>query len=129
MKVITIREPYATLIKDEIKQIETRSWKTNYRGKLLIHVAQKKITKDLLANEELMALVKKQEFNYGKIICECELVDCIYMDSEFIEKVKQNHQEFICGEYKIGGYAWIIKNIKILDKEIIAKGRLGLWNY
>ena len=129
MKVITIREPYTTLIKEGIKQIETRSWKTNYRGKLFIHVAQKKIPKDLLANEELMALVKNQEFSYGKIICECELEDCIYMDAEFIEKIKQNHQEFICGEYKIGRYAWIIKNIKVLDKEIIAKGKLGLWNF
>ena len=32
MKVITIREPFATLIKDKVKIYETRGWKTNYRG-------------------------------------------------------------------------------------------------
>lgn len=32
MKVLSLTEPYATLIKNEIKTIETRSWKTNYRG-------------------------------------------------------------------------------------------------
>ena len=32
MRVISIKEPYASLIKDKKKFIETRSWKTNYRG-------------------------------------------------------------------------------------------------
>ena len=32
MKALTIKEPYATLIRDGVKRIETRSWKTNYRG-------------------------------------------------------------------------------------------------
>lgn len=34
MKVLSLTEPYATLIKNGIKTIETRSWKTNYRSKL-----------------------------------------------------------------------------------------------
>ena len=37
MKVLSITEPFATLIKNKKKFIETRSWKTNYRGKILIH--------------------------------------------------------------------------------------------
>ena len=37
MKVLSIKEPFATLIKNKIKCIETRSWKTNYRGELYIH--------------------------------------------------------------------------------------------
>lgn len=32
MKVLSIKEPYATLIANGDKLIETRSWKTNYRG-------------------------------------------------------------------------------------------------
>lgn len=34
MKVLSLTEPYATLIKEKKKLIETRSWKTNYRGEL-----------------------------------------------------------------------------------------------
>lgn len=45
MKVISIKEPFATLIKNGNKHIETRSWKTNYRGELFIHASSKKITK------------------------------------------------------------------------------------
>lgn len=32
MKVLTIRQPWATLIALGEKQIETRSWRTAYRG-------------------------------------------------------------------------------------------------
>lgn len=37
MKVLSLTEPYATLIKERKKKIETRSWKTPYRGELYIH--------------------------------------------------------------------------------------------
>lgn len=42
MKVISIQEPYASLIKEGYKKIETRSWKTNYRGEILIHASSGK---------------------------------------------------------------------------------------
>lgn len=37
MKALTIKEPWATLIIEGYKEYEFRSWKTNYRGKILIH--------------------------------------------------------------------------------------------
>lgn len=45
MKVLSLREPWATLIKDKKKFVETRSWKTNYRGELYIHASMTKIDK------------------------------------------------------------------------------------
>lgn len=39
MKVLSIKEPFATLIKDGVKRYETRSWKTNYRGEIYIHAS------------------------------------------------------------------------------------------
>ncbi len=128
MKVLSLTEPYATLIKNGIKTIETRSWKTNYRGKLYIQASSTKIPKEYKNNEELMNLVDINCLNYGNIICSCELVDCIEMTDEFIEKIKKNKNEYITGVYAVGRYAWILKNIKILDKPIKAKGHLGIWN-
>lgn len=43
MKVLSIIEPWATLIKENKKYIETRTWKTSYRGELYIHSSKKKI--------------------------------------------------------------------------------------
>ena len=46
VKVLSIREPYASLIKLKIKTIETRSFKTNYRGELYIHASLSKSNVD-----------------------------------------------------------------------------------
>ena len=54
MKVLSIKEPYATLIKENKKMIETRSWKTKYRGELYIHASKSKLTKKEKNNLEIM---------------------------------------------------------------------------
>lgn len=127
MKALSITEPYATLIRNGVKQIETRSWKTNYRGELFIHASSTKIPKQYMENKELMELVTG-DLNFGHIICKVKLVDCIEMTNEFINKVKQNHNEYISGFYEVGRYAWILEDIEPINP-IKAKGKLGLWNY
>ena len=130
MKVLSLTEPYATLIKNGIKTIETRSWKTNYRGKLYIHASSTKIPKTFKENKELMSLVDINKLNYGNIICSCELIDCIQMTDDFVSDIKNNKMlEYITGIYSKGRYAWILSNIEILDNPIKVKGHLGIWNY
>lgn len=130
MKVLSLREPFATLIKEQKKMVETRSWKTNYRGPLYIHASMTKILESDLEDEELMTLVENQKMNFGYIICKCTLVDCIYMTEEYVDNMqKNNHQEYVCGEYSVGRYAWVLEDIEVLDKPILAKGHLGVWNY
>lgn len=125
MKVLSVREPYASLIASQIKTIETRSWKTNYRGEIFIHAC---ITKNKI-KDEIKHLIP-DNLMYGYILCKANLVDCIYMDEEFIKKTKStNHNNYICGRYEIGRYAWVLDNIEILPKPIKAKGQLGIWNF
>ena len=129
MKALSITQPYAELIKNGTKHIETRSWKTKYRGKLCIHASATKIPKESKNNTELMNLVTEHSIDYGKIICECSLVDCIEMTEEFIENLKAtNEKEFVSGIYAVGRYAWILEDVKVLDKPIEIKGQLGIWN-
>lgn len=129
MKVVSIIEPWASLIKEKVKYIETRSWKTNYRGKIYIHASLKKVPKKDERINNLISLLKDKDFKYGHIIAEATLVDCIYMDEEFLSKIKNNNQEYICGEYSLGRYAWVLEDIKPLKEPIKAKGSLGIWNY
>lgn len=130
MKVLSLREPFATLIKNGIKTIETRSWRTNYRGTLYIHASTSKITKEDMKRTDLMSLVNLNDLNYGNIICSCELVDCIEMTDKFIEDVKKNKpNDYVSGLYETGRYAWILKDVKPLAKPIAAKGQLSIWNY
>ena len=129
MKVLTIREPFATLIKNQVKYIETRSWKTNYRGELYIQAGIAKITKEVKERKELSKLYNEDELNYGYIICKCNLVDCVYMTEEFIKQEKEkNPKNFIAGRYEIGRYAWILNDVEVVNP-IKVKGQLGIWNY
>lgn len=128
MKVLSLTEPFATLIKEKKKFVETRSWKTNYRGELFIHASKKNVTKDIKDNRDVMHLVKS-DLSFGKIICKCKLVDCVYMTEEFILELREkNYQEYICGNYKVGRYAWILEDVELID-EISVNGKLGIWNY
>lgn len=125
MKVISIREPYATLIKDKVKTIETRSWKTNYRGKIYIHSCVAKSRVD----DSIKSLIKS-ELKYGYILCEANLVDCVYMDDEYIERIKKDDpNNYLTGIYQVGRYGWFLEDVKVLSDPIYVKGKLGLWNY
>ena len=126
MKVLTIKEPFATLIMNKIKHIETRSWKTNYRGQIYIQASISKIKKEIYERKELVKLFENLDMHYGNIICKAYLKNCICMDEDFIKNI--NHQEYICGRYEIGRYAWILDNIEIISP-IKVKGKLGIWNY
>ena len=64
MKVLTIRQPWATLIVEGYKRFEFRSWKTNYRGDILIH-AGKGIDKEAM---ERLKKYLPNDIPLGKII-------------------------------------------------------------
>lgn len=122
MKTLSIKEPYASLIKNKVKHYETRSYDTKYRGEIFIHASLGKKE----ACDELWKMVGKVLPGY--IICKANLVDSICMDDEFINEVKKNHWEYKSGYYKPGRYAWKLENVEVI-KPIKAKGNLGLWNY
>lgn len=130
MKVLSLTEPCATLIKEKKKFVETRSWKTDYRGELYIHASATSIPKEWKEDTEFMSLVDGVPLNFCNIICKCNLVDCVYMTKEYVDNMKNNnHQEYICGKYEEGRYAWILENIVPLENPIKAKGQLNIWNY
>ena len=126
MKVLSIKEPFATLIKDDVKIYETRSWKTNYRGEIYIH-ASKTMSKS--ENVEKAMPYLKSELNPGCILCKCNLVDCILMDEDFISYIETKTNEKDYGDYRLGRYAWELEIIEVLKIPISVKGRLGIWNY
>ena len=122
MKTLSIKEPYASLIKNKVKHYETRSYDTKYRGEIYIHASLGKKE----ACDELWKMVGKVLPGY--IICKANLVDSICMDDEFINEVKKNPWEYKSGYYKPERYAWKLENVEVI-KPIKAKGNLGLWNY
>ena len=123
MKVLTIREPWASLIINGYKKYEFRSWKTNYRGKILIHTSQK-------IEKERLSRFKDYNLNCvsGSIIGEAELTDCILVDEEFNQNLRKIDNVVYGKSNHVEKYAWKLENIKKYDKPIPMKGKLGLWN-
>jgi len=123
MKVLTIKEPWATLIIEGYKEYEFRSWKTNYRGKLLIHAG-------MILNKNMLNRCSEYNLicNNGAIIGEVDIVDCILVDCEFSKKLHEENSNVYTSDY-VGLYAWKIENVKKYDEPIYVKGKLGLWNY
>ena len=126
MKVITIKEPWATLIANGYKEYEFRVWKTNYRGEVLIH-AGKSYDKDNLKRFEYLNL----EYSPGEIIAKCNITDCILVDESFKEKMLKK-DEIVYSNLKRKRdkklYGFKLKNVEKIEP-IKINGKLGLWEY
>ena len=86
MKVITIKQPFASLIAEGIKEYEFRTWKTKYRGEILIH-AGKSIDKKAIKKFEKYNL----DYPTGCIIAKVSLTDCIKIDDEARKMLKEKN--------------------------------------
>ena len=124
MKVLTIKEPWATLIIEGHKKYEFRSWKTNYRGKILIHAGMS-IENDVLERFKDYNL----KCSKGAIIGEAEITDCILVDESFNKTIKELDPIVYGRSNHVENYAWKLENIIKYDEPIYIKGKLGLWNY
>ena len=122
MKVLTLKQPWATLVSEGIKQYEFRSWKTNYRGKLLIH-AGSNIDKEAMKKYENMNL----DFPSKKIVGVVTLEDCLELNEELNKKIISLNN-IAYGNKTRTGYAWKLTNIKKINYDKTINGKLGLWN-
>ena len=114
----------ATLIIEGYKKYEFRSWKTNYRGKILIH-AGKSIDKK--GKERF----KEYNLNYscGEIIGEAYITDCIKVNEDFANSLRKIDPIVYKKSIFKEEYAWKLENIKKYEKPIKINGKLGLWSY
>lgn len=122
MKVLSIREPWASLIVNGYKEYEFRTWKTNYRGKFLIH-ASARVEKDNLKRFE------NYDINImpGYIIGEADITDCVFSDDKFHQELLKLDEEVY--KESVNAYGFKLENVKKYDKPIPAKGRLGFWEF
>lgn len=122
MKVLTVKQPYASLIAFGYKTFEFRSWQTKYRGEIYIHAG-------FNIDNAPTSLVEDYDINYlkGAIIAKAKLIDCILVDEKMNKKLNKMNSKIYWNNYK-GYYAWVLKDIELI-KPIKAKGQLGIWNY
>ena len=124
MKALTIKQPWASLIIEGYKKYEFRSWKTNYRGKILIHAG-------LSLEKDVQQRFKNYNLDYklGYIIGEAKIVDCILVDEKFNNELRKINPLVYARSNHVETYAWKLENVKKYKNPIYVKGKLGLWNY
>lgn len=145
-RVLTLWQPWASLIALRLKGYETRSWGTAYQGKLVIHAAQRRIKNEECSqmysgyNDPLWKALCEITANphYGCIVAVTNLVDTWEMiDTDKTGPVhlhphlqiainSVSSQERRVGDWQCGRIAWELKNIIALPTPIPYKGGQGL---
>lgn len=125
MKVLTIKQPWATLIAKGYKEYEFRTWKTKYRGDILIHAGK-------CIDKKAMSRFKEYNLDYpvGKIIAKATLTDCLNVDERFRTEVIPKNPLVYRGisDTKWKGYGFKLENVEQTNP-IEINGKLGLWDY
>jgi hypothetical protein len=142
IKIITLHQPWASLIALRLKQYETRTFKTKYRGLIAIHAAKRPIDTegwavayqaDKLSGVEIKG---SQIQVYGSIVAIAELTDCKRMVSANVGDLlevdcaafidEQTELERTVGNWQQGRYAWKLQNILALPRSIACMGYQGM---
>lgn len=117
MKAITLIQPWASLIVDGRKKIETRPWSASYRGPIAIH-AGKKIDREAC-----------RRFGYdpetiatGAVLGKAWLRTCVrFPDAEAPPDTY--------GDFSAGRFGFILDTIIKFPEPIEARGSLNIWNW
>jgi activating signal cointegrator 1 len=156
VKGLTLTQPWATLVAIGAKRIETRSWRTDYRGPIAIHAGQglgpvggAMGLGAQCSVEPFWSVLRETGYHRsdmlprGAIVAVAELVMCHHTHllpwSKGIFEVQElqtkrthawslTNQERAFGDYSPGRYAWLLADVRRLPEPIPARGALGLWN-
>ena len=102
MKALSIKQPWANMIAAGEKTIETRTWATPYRGRLLLVSSKRPPIEPA-----------------GCAVAIADLVDCRPM-------TRADEQFAMCRIYP-NAFSWVLKNVLPLDPFPV-KGSLGVFN-
>ena len=129
MNAISIKQPFALLIAIGLKTIETRSWKTDYRGKLLICAAQDAHTGFYLSGDKkrpceyFVSKIRKatnQHLAFGHAIAISNLVD--------VRPMKKEDERKALIPFFPDAYAWVLENTQIIKTPFPITGQMGIFN-
>ena len=114
-RCLSIRQPWAWAIMSGGKDIENRTWQTDYRGPIAIHAGAAKTVVNRFIDSGGPAL-SAMEFSYGSLIGIVDLVDVVPLS-----------QELETNPWAWGPYCWRVANPRPFREPIPAKGKLRLY--
>src|SRR5579864_5186030 len=149
MKAITLTQPWATLVAEGVKRIETRSWSTSYRGPIAIHAAKGWTASDRAFTLELVRRGLLRDHTdflayppRGSVVAVANLVDVFrtehcddaapswwYRPAAIPTRLFIPPREREVGDFAPGRFAWLLADVEALEQPRPARGALGLWEW
>jgi hypothetical protein len=128
MRVISLWQPWAELIRRGLKQYETRSKPCHQLGEVAIHAAKRKFRDSDMSREArtqmLMDEVDPFTLAYGSVICVATITACVETESG-IGVISE--RERLYGDWSEGRFAWRLENVRPLPKPIPLTGHQGFF--
>jgi hypothetical protein len=110
--VLTVRQPFASAILLAGKDIENRSWRTHYRGRLWIHSAVQPRRREWPAAKPRGLWLPEEPLPRRVILGCVELADCLWnADSPWAVR---------------GQWHWLLRRPMLLRRPVPQQGRPGL---
>ena len=139
MRVLSVRQPWASLLVRGVKRIEIRSWDTDYRGTLAIHASSKKPGSDfaewidedpkrrkLLKSIGLDSLEALQALPRSAIVGTVEIKDVLDIDG--MQSVATAHDGLILGSVHNDQCFWLVDGAVEIEPIGGINGKLNLWS-
>ncbi len=123
MRALSIRAPWWWAILKAGKDIENRDWKTNFRGRVLIHAG--KWYKDIEVMDDLFIIQRILKLNdpvkdHAKLLK--PFGGCIVGSVEIVDCVEESDSPWFFGKY-----GFVLKNPISFSQPIFYRGSLGLF--
>jgi len=138
VKVISIWNPYATLVVHGHKMVETRSWpapkaligqRIAIASTKTLKPEQRALWEDpyFMDYYEGTGLPNLEKLPNGAILGTVLLHSCEEMTEEDLEDVTEEEQ--IYGHWDVGRYAWRLREPELFQTPIFTRGFQGIWDY
>lgn len=118
MRALSVRQPWASLIADGCKSIEIRTWKTSYRGPVIIFAGarpwQGEHEHELGPLGSVVAIVE---------LYDCKPFDCLDAPASCVPERELRRLSF---ESPKQWYSWFLRDARHIAP-LSAKGKLGLY--
>ena len=132
MKALSLWQPHAQAAALGLKIYETRGWKTDYRGPLVIHAAKKPFRFADYDAGYFMEVCRRLKLagcphyalSYGQAVCVVDVVDCV--PTESIDPPMTSWGFW--GDFTPGRFAFKLENVMKIWPPLKAVGRQGFFN-
>jgi hypothetical protein len=128
--VLSLLQPWASLVVKSYKRRETRGWATDHLGPLFIHASKEVKPADRQLFRDILDVKDNRELPAGAIIGIVVVTACMPTEKAERELAKQGcHRELVFGDYSEGRYAFTLDHAIEFDKPVPFTGsQLKIWD-